>query len=288
MSEPTMASRTLQSEKPFRPLPVRRLPKNPPRNAPTMPMRIVTMIPPGSFPGMIALAIAPAIKPRTIHAIIPITIASEKGGLRRSVISQRVYQTGLTTTAVEWGRRWGMGVGRWEAGVRRPSPTAHRPPPIALRRPLTAASEASRILAFADARRRRRRQDLRRADRAPAHGLCQTSNEPRRRRARMPDDRRADAARRAPHDATGHRRRPPDAFIASRLAVGGVVRRVARRGVRLSVWRDDPHGPPRPARHARPPARHLRARPAAARGVLRPEPGWTSRDTRDVRCGISQ
>src|SRR4029079_12004863 len=115
MSEPTMASRTLQSEKPFRPLPVRRLPKNPPRNAPTMPMRIVTMIPPGSFPGMIALAIAPAIKPRTIHAIIPITIASEKGGLRHAVISQRVYQTELTTTAVDLGGGR-LGDGRWAKG----------------------------------------------------------------------------------------------------------------------------------------------------------------------------
>jgi hypothetical protein len=34
-------------------------------------MRIVTMTPPGSRPGMIALAIAPAIKPRTIQAMNP-------------------------------------------------------------------------------------------------------------------------------------------------------------------------------------------------------------------------
>src|SRR6185503_6238945 len=103
MSEPAIARTTLQSEKPFSPAPVIMFPRNPPRNAPTIPMRIVTMIPPGSFPGMIALAIAPAIKPRTIHAIIPITIASEKGGLRHAVISQRVYQTELTTTAVDLG-----------------------------------------------------------------------------------------------------------------------------------------------------------------------------------------
>src|ERR1051325_9779808 len=51
----------------------------PPRNAPTIPISIVTMMPPGSFPGMIALAIAPAIKPRTIHATIPIKLPPQRG-----------------------------------------------------------------------------------------------------------------------------------------------------------------------------------------------------------------
>ena len=41
-------------------------------NAPTIPMMIVTMIPPGSLPGMMALAMIPAMRPRTIHAMIPI------------------------------------------------------------------------------------------------------------------------------------------------------------------------------------------------------------------------
>src|ERR1043165_3047368 len=62
----------LQSEKPLKPRPVIRFPRNPPRNAPTIPMSMVTMAPPGSLPGMMAFAIAPAIKPSTIHAMIPI------------------------------------------------------------------------------------------------------------------------------------------------------------------------------------------------------------------------
>ena len=54
-------------------------------NAPTIPMSIVTMMPPGSFPGMSALAIAPAIKPSTIQAIIP--IASPPMRVRRATLS---------------------------------------------------------------------------------------------------------------------------------------------------------------------------------------------------------
>jgi hypothetical protein len=45
--------------------------RNPPRMAPTIPMMIVTMMPPGSSPGRIALAMAPAIRPRTIQPIMP-------------------------------------------------------------------------------------------------------------------------------------------------------------------------------------------------------------------------
>ena len=45
--------------------------RNPPRTAPTIPMMMVTMMPPGSSPGMIALAMAPAIRPRTIQPMIP-------------------------------------------------------------------------------------------------------------------------------------------------------------------------------------------------------------------------
>src|SRR5216110_3217732 len=62
----------LQRVNPFSPAPVIMLPRNPPMNAPTMPIIMETMMPPGSMPGMIALAIAPAIRPRTIHARIPI------------------------------------------------------------------------------------------------------------------------------------------------------------------------------------------------------------------------
>ncbi len=38
--------------------------------APTIPKRIVIMIPPGSLPGIIAFAMTPAIKPRMIQPII--------------------------------------------------------------------------------------------------------------------------------------------------------------------------------------------------------------------------
>src|SRR4029450_19790 len=45
--------------------------RNPPRMAPTIPTMIVTMMPPGSSPGRIALARAPAISPSTIQPMIP-------------------------------------------------------------------------------------------------------------------------------------------------------------------------------------------------------------------------
>src|SRR5829696_7603992 len=47
----------------------RRLRSQPPRTAPTMPMMIVTIIPPGSGPGMIHLASAPAMSPTMIQNI---------------------------------------------------------------------------------------------------------------------------------------------------------------------------------------------------------------------------
>src|SRR5258705_3930486 len=68
-----MASRMLHSENPLSPEPVMVLPMKPPMNAPTMPISMVTMMPPGSLPGMRALAIAPAISPSTIQARIPIS-----------------------------------------------------------------------------------------------------------------------------------------------------------------------------------------------------------------------
>jgi hypothetical protein len=47
-------------------------PRNPPSSAPTMPMTIVMMMPPGSLPGRMALAMTPASSPRTIHPRMPI------------------------------------------------------------------------------------------------------------------------------------------------------------------------------------------------------------------------
>ena len=48
--------------------------KKPPNKPPKTPIIMVTIHPPGSFPGIIILAIAPAIKPNIIHVIIPINI----------------------------------------------------------------------------------------------------------------------------------------------------------------------------------------------------------------------
>ena len=43
----------------------------PPIKAPAMPIKMVTMMPPGSGPGMIHFASTPAISPTTINAKIP-------------------------------------------------------------------------------------------------------------------------------------------------------------------------------------------------------------------------
>ena len=60
----------------------------PPSSAPTIPMIAVTMIPPGSSPGMIAFAITPAIRPRTMNAMIPMPFLSSR--LRRDCSLRRV------------------------------------------------------------------------------------------------------------------------------------------------------------------------------------------------------
>src|SRR2546428_623652 len=83
----------LHSEHPFNPLPVNMLPRKPPRKAPTIPIRIVTTTPPGSGPGMSALAIAPAIKPSTIHATIPIVLPPQRGRTMSVAIATRVPQS---------------------------------------------------------------------------------------------------------------------------------------------------------------------------------------------------
>jgi len=59
-----------------------KLPRKPPTIAPAMPMRIVTMIPPGSFPGMMNFAIAPAMRPRKIQEKTP--MLSFLGQIRRA------------------------------------------------------------------------------------------------------------------------------------------------------------------------------------------------------------
>src|SRR3954468_10577557 len=46
-------------------------PTQPPSSAPAMPSSIVTMIPPGSRPGITSLASAPTIRPKIIHPITP-------------------------------------------------------------------------------------------------------------------------------------------------------------------------------------------------------------------------
>ena len=48
----------------------RAVPINPPINAPTIPIIIFAIIPPGSFPGRIHSARAPAINPNIIQEII--------------------------------------------------------------------------------------------------------------------------------------------------------------------------------------------------------------------------
>ena len=54
------------------PLPIpMRLVRKPPTNAPAIPIRIVTIMPPGSSPGIISFASAPAMPPMMIQAIIP-------------------------------------------------------------------------------------------------------------------------------------------------------------------------------------------------------------------------
>ena len=48
------------------------VPIAPPIKAPTIPIMIVTSQPPGSLPGWIAFAMAPAISPKIIQVKIPI------------------------------------------------------------------------------------------------------------------------------------------------------------------------------------------------------------------------
>src|SRR6188472_3051710 len=108
----------LQSEKPFRPEPVIMLPRKPPRNAPTIPISIVTMIPPGSRPGMSALAIAPATSPSTIQARMVISTPPE-GWVCTAQVKQPAYHEMADSggnSAVGPGNRE-SGIGKREAGI---------------------------------------------------------------------------------------------------------------------------------------------------------------------------
>src|ERR671912_338768 len=49
--------------------------RNPPRIAPTTPIKVVMMRPPGSSPGRSALAIKPASRPRMMKAMMPIFVS---------------------------------------------------------------------------------------------------------------------------------------------------------------------------------------------------------------------
>src|SRR5688572_30638112 len=94
---PTTARTMLQSEKPFRPAPVIMLPRKPPRNAPTIPISIVTIIPPGSRPGISALAIAPATSPSTIQARMVISVFLRGVGLHTPGKATSVPSSGSGT-----------------------------------------------------------------------------------------------------------------------------------------------------------------------------------------------
>jgi hypothetical protein len=73
------------------PMPMR-LASQPPTIAPAIPIRIVTMIPPGSSPGMISLASAPAINPMIIHPSIAIIgLLPPLGQVRLSIACIPIY-----------------------------------------------------------------------------------------------------------------------------------------------------------------------------------------------------
>src|SRR5919205_4524010 len=98
ISEPMMPAMMDQ----IKPVPVAPMPnmerRNPPITAPTMPIMIVTIMPPGSSPGMISLAKAPAISPTIIHQInAPITSLHAPLGFRLLtplLYNMRYYQEG--------------------------------------------------------------------------------------------------------------------------------------------------------------------------------------------------
>jgi len=66
---------------------------NPPTMAPAIPMRIVTMNPPGSFSGMMLLASTPAINPNTIQDMMPCDLSplvEERGSQPYSLVIEEI------------------------------------------------------------------------------------------------------------------------------------------------------------------------------------------------------
>ena len=116
------------------------LPMKPPITAPTMPMRMVTKMPPGSRPGVSNLAIAPAIRPRTIQAMM----------LKRCPSPPRLAAAGRLLPLQ-------LGEARGDvAGVVRPPPAARAAPAAAAPRQRPAPASGS-----AAARRAPGRADIR-------------------------------------------------------------------------------------------------------------------------------
>jgi len=71
MIAPRVATKMDQMLNPVAPVPPSSPTTNPPMTAPTIPMRIVTMMPPGSSPGMISLPNTPAMSPTRIQLMMP-------------------------------------------------------------------------------------------------------------------------------------------------------------------------------------------------------------------------
>src|SRR5690348_16557572 len=195
----------LHNEKPVSPVPVSALPMKPPTSAPTIPMIAVTMTPPGSLPGMIAFAIAPAIKPSTIHATIPIRSPPVMGGSLHPSVTQRTYHARLEAAAAD--------------------------------EPIGRVDYVSRY-----ARRRGIREAVGGPFGATADRVCEAVFVAGFRRAGMPHDRRAHAIGRPAHDGAGHRRRAAKPRDVAGVAIGAAVRRIAGDRFRLPIRRNDPHG----------------------------------------------
>src|SRR5688500_13338340 len=236
---PTTASRMLQMEKPLRPVPAIMFPKKPPRNAPTIPMRIVTIIPPGSLPGMIAFAIAPAMRPRTIHARIDIckNLPSGVNNPRRPI------------------------------ATRIPDGAARHERSLPFYRPLAFQNDGAFLLP----RRRSAWARLRRQAHAPSADVCPTASGPCDWRARATDAGRAPAARWASPDPAGHRRSRAGERRRVGLEGGRMDGSCPRAGIRVRVWGDNPDRVTRPTRHAAAARGHFYALAASASEVLRPE-----------------
>src|SRR3712207_1943606 len=71
MIAPNVATRIDHTLKPLTPVPPNTPTMSPPTTAPTIPTRIVTIMPPGSSPGTSSLASKPAMSPTTIQLMMP-------------------------------------------------------------------------------------------------------------------------------------------------------------------------------------------------------------------------